>query len=142
VQALAAMGCQACGVDISETSTNLASEKGLEVYCGRFEDQDLPDHHFDLIFSIQTFEHIADLGKVLQRVKEKLKPGGALLIAVPNDVDGYRGRLYPRRWWMIPPMHIRYFTCRSVEGIFGRHGFHSYLVQHRGFVWNRHAHDR
>jgi SAM-dependent methyltransferase len=122
VQALTAIGCDACGVDVSETSTSIASKNGLEVYRGRVEDVSLPDQAFDLIFSIQTFEHMADLGPALQAARNKLKPDGALLVAVPNDVDGYRGKIYLRKWWMIPPMHIRYFTRASAKSIFGRHG--------------------
>lgn len=66
---------------------------------------------------------MAHLGEVLTEIKKILKPNGFLIIQIPNDIESYRNRFYRKIWWMIPPIHIRYFTSRSVENIFGRYGF-------------------
>jgi SAM-dependent methyltransferase len=50
---------------------------------------------FDLIFSIDVLEHIADYEEVVRRFAQALRPGGALLLHVPSrhasdhDAGGY-----------------------------------------------------
>ena len=43
-----------------------------------------PDAHFDSIVSIETLEHIPDLVGAASEICRVLKPGGELLITVPN----------------------------------------------------------
>lgn len=123
VQGLADCGCEASGVDVSSVSTAEARRRGLTVYQGMFEDQAFPDGHFDMIVSTETFEHMAGIDRIASRIRDTLKPNGVLEIQVPNDIEGYRSHFYGDIWWMIPPMHIRYFTAASIENIFSKYGF-------------------
>lgn len=116
-------GCDAYGVDISETMVAEAQRRGLNAHHCSFEDAPFSDEYFDLVVSTEVFEHMAYLGKTLTKINKVLKPDGVLIVQVPNDIEGYRRYFYRKIWWMIPPMHVRYFTRRSVENIFGRHGF-------------------
>jgi len=127
-------GCDACGVDISDQMIQEARKKGVSAIQGKFEDVSISESSFDLITSIEVFEHMSDLKEVLAKIKQALKPGGVLIVQVPNDIDGYRRILFRKIWWMIPPMHIRYFTRRSVENIFGRHGFRVIKIRTQGSV--------
>jgi hypothetical protein len=44
----------------------------------------------------------------------KLKPGGQIVIQVPNYGADYR-KMSGRSWvWLIPPVHLQYFTDRSL----------------------------
>jgi 2-polyprenyl-3-methyl-5-hydroxy-6-metoxy-1,4-benzoquinol methylase len=127
-------GCDACGIDISEQMVQAAQTKGINVVRGRFEDIEIPANSIDLITSIEVYEHMSDLEAVLAKVKQVLKPDGVLIIQVPNDIDGYRRYIFRKIWWMIPPMHIRYFTYQSIENIFGRHGFRISKINTYGSV--------
>ncbi len=115
-------GCEASGSEISDVSVSEARKRGLKVLHGFFEDQRFPANHFDLIVSTETFEHMADIGRITSKIHDTLKPNGALVIQVPNDIEGFRSSFYSNIWWMIPPMHIRYFTAESIKNIFARHG--------------------
>jgi len=123
VQGFADQGCDAHGVDVSDTVISQAQKRGLNVSLGLFEELDLADSSLDLIVSIQAFEHMLSLDSILREVKRTLKPDGKLIICIPNDIEGYRRYAYPWIWWIIPPMHVRYYTARNIETIFGRHGF-------------------
>lgn len=50
----------------------------------------VPDGSVDLVISIEVLEHITSYREILDRLWEKLKPGGTLLISVP--VKGIRDR--------------------------------------------------
>lgn len=127
-------GCTVLGVDISEQAISEARKKGLNLYCGRFEDAELPNEYFDLIISCETFEHMAGLENICKKMRQTLKCNGMLIITVPNDIEGYRRIFFRKIWWMIPPMHIRYFTARSVKNIFTQHGFDVTSVKTSGSV--------
>lgn len=45
---------------------------------------DFPDEHFDAIVTIETLEHVADLTGAAREINRVLKPGGQLVITVPN----------------------------------------------------------
>jgi len=123
VQGFVDLGCEGYGVDVSKKAIDNACNKDLALKLGLFEHTDYPDRFFDLIVSIETFEHMASLDGILDRIRLKLKPTGNLVLQVPNDIEGYRAMSYPRIWWMVPPMHIRYFTLQSIRAIFASNGF-------------------
>lgn len=123
VQAFAEEGCDAYGVEVSEQALK-AQSKGLNVHHGRFEEAPFEDGYFDLIVANQVVEHIVDLGSLCEALYRTLKPDGRVILAVPNDLEGSRSLIWRRRpWWLIPPMHVRYFTRVSAQRIFARHGF-------------------
>ncbi|MDD4871213.1 MAG: class I SAM-dependent methyltransferase, partial [Kiritimatiellae bacterium] len=43
-----------------------------------------PDEPYDYVFATHVLEHVADVSIVLRMVRLALKPGGLLLVAVPN----------------------------------------------------------
>jgi SAM-dependent methyltransferase len=68
-----------------------------------------PDGHFDLIFSSNVLEHLADVRAFFRTARRLLKPTGALLVAVPpitNDLlrdlnlsNAYHLNIWsPRQW--------------------------------------------
>jgi SAM-dependent methyltransferase len=59
-------GCEQLGVDIRESM------------------EGLPDAHFDWLYTSHVLEHFQDLSKVFSQIARVLKPGGKLLIEVPN----------------------------------------------------------
>lgn len=86
-------------------------------------DLDYPDATFDVVTMIEVLEHVADVPATLRQVERTLKPGGALVLTVPNRLHPFethalrvRGRMVePRRFpflpWL-PPVHRRFATAR------------------------------
>jgi SAM-dependent methyltransferase len=42
---------------------------------------------FDIVFAFHVFEHLDDPLKILEKIKRKLKPGGAFIVEVPHSED-------------------------------------------------------
>lgn len=73
---------------------------------------------FDFIYLKHNLEHHRDPGAFLQRLRGYLAPNGQLLIGVPHrrSLNG----LFGKRWeWMTPPVHLHYFSDRSLQKIAG-----------------------
>jgi 2-polyprenyl-3-methyl-5-hydroxy-6-metoxy-1,4-benzoquinol methylase len=75
------------GTEISSSAARVARERyGLEIYTGRAEKLSLPAGSFDNITLFHVLEHVPDPAMLARKCQELLKPGGVLVIAVPNDV--------------------------------------------------------
>jgi SAM-dependent methyltransferase len=113
----ATAGWEVAGVEPSEqlfqqARAKLAS-KGL-VLKSVLEEADLPLAGFDAVTLWDVLEHVADPLGILQRCHSLLKPGGMLILNVP-DLQSLQARLLGRRWPLLLPEHLIYFTRRSLR---------------------------
>lgn len=83
--------------------------------------QTLPAQQFDAITMWHVLEHVHDLHGYLQRIRQLLKPGGSLLIAVPNYTS--RDAAHYGRYWAAydVPRHLYHFSPESMERLLGKH---------------------
>lgn len=81
------------------------------------------EDRFDVITLWHVLEHVHDLQGYLNRFNALLKPGGKLIIAVPNYKSEDR-RHYGSFWaaWDVP-RHLYHFSPLSMEMLLKRHGF-------------------
>ena len=101
------------GVELSAAAAHVGREQlGLDIFQGTLADAAFPDASFDVLTLFEVLEHLRDPGTVLAEARRILKPGGLLAVQVPNDLDAYRAWLSrsDNRWWVIPPLHLFYFT--------------------------------
>lgn len=76
------------GTEVSESAVKIAKEKyGLSIFKGELEDIRF-DPIYDMVTLFHVLEHVHDPLSTIKRCHELLKPGGILIIAVPNDVSG------------------------------------------------------
>lgn len=78
--------------------------------------------NFDLIIAKHILEHVIDPLKVLTLMRDVMKPGGRLVLEVPNDGSRLqefleKEQLVSRRYWFCPPQHLHYFTPKSIRTI-------------------------
>ena len=81
---LAGLAKSAIGLEIEIDRARQAAELGLKVICGAGEQLPLPDDHFDMVLSHEVFEHVRDDQFCIQEIIRVLKPGGRLVLFVPN----------------------------------------------------------
>ena len=75
---------------------------------------DLPDAQFDLVTCYAVLEHTIDPLQFLQDALRTLKPGGCVVLLVPNYESWYR-MIAREQWvWLVPPVHLQYFTPSSL----------------------------
>ena len=69
---------------------------------------------FDVITAFQVFEHLVNPGEVLSQLTHFLKPGGILLIEVPN-IDTWSVRLLGKRHRHFVHDHLYFFSPRTLR---------------------------
>lgn len=75
----------------------------------------LPPNSFDAITLWHVLEHVHDLQKYLQQLKALLRPGGSLLIAVPNYTS-LDASVYKQYWAAYDvPRHLYHFSPLSMK---------------------------
>lgn len=98
-------------VDLDAGAEPHARRRGHEFVAGRIEDVRL-DGEFDVILALNLIEHVEDPAAVLQRLRERLAPGGIILVKTPNhrslDARIFRHRSWgglhcPRHWVLFTP---------------------------------------
>lgn len=110
VRLLRGMGYHAVGID------RYAGEPGEEFLTeGEIETADLPDNGFDAITCFHVLEHLPRPLQSFQAALKKLKPGGYMIIEVPNA--GSLGfRIFGRRWQPLQvPTHLNHFDFETLR---------------------------
>lgn len=108
-------GWEAKGVEPNASARNLAKQKNLEV----FETIDmLSGQTYDVITLWHVLEHLPNLELATQKIAHLLKPGGTLVVAVPN-FNSYDAKYYKRYWAAYDtPRHLWHFSKTSMAKIF------------------------
>lgn len=74
------------GLEINQNAVRIAHNTGLSVLIEDIEDHSVKHPNtYDVVCSFQVLEHISDVDKFLNSQINSLKPGGKLIISVPNN---------------------------------------------------------
>lgn len=111
-------GVEQAGAPIME----LRRELGLEVVATT-ELSVLPDDSFDVVTLWHVFEHMADPRATLRDAHRLLKPGGSIVIEVPN-FGSWQARLGPKHWFHLDvPRHLLHFERKTLAAMLEAEGF-------------------
>jgi SAM-dependent methyltransferase len=142
VSAARAAGLDAEGIEPSQRGALAAAERyGVTVRPATVEDAGIAPASVDAVTLWHVLEHSEDPGAMLERVRDWLRPGGALLVGVPN-LASLQARLGGGRWFHLDvPRHRVHFTPAGLEALLPRHaleplGAHHVLAEHNPFgMW-------
>lgn len=85
---LARLGAQVTGVDAAaenvEAARGHAQGAGLEIAYHAGELASLPNKRFDLVTAMEVVEHVADKPAFIAALRERLVPGGLMVLSTPN----------------------------------------------------------
>lgn len=106
---------QVLGIEPNPQAKDLAQKKGVSFV----EDtSDLSTSSFDVITLWHVLEHVEDLEKQLLELKRIAKPGGIIVVAVPN-FKSYDAKYYKEFWAAYDvPRHIWHFSKNSIQKLF------------------------
>ncbi len=79
-----------------------------------FEEVDFADERFDVITLWDVLEHVVHPLNFMQQCRNLLKPGGRLILNVP-DLDSGEARFLGARWPLLLPEHLNYFNRPSLS---------------------------
>ena len=83
----------------------------------------LPDHAYDVITLWHVLEHAHDLHRSMAEISRLLKPGGLVLIGVPN-CDSWDAKFYGAHWAAYDtPRHLFHFNPATMRRLATRHNF-------------------
>lgn len=117
-----ATGAQCTGFDADAAAWGDPSVwPGLDLRAGTLTG--LPDGPFDLVTMWHALEHLPDPVETLAAVRDRVRPGGAVLIEVP-DYDSLTRVLHGRHWsgWSTP-RHLTTFTAATLRATLERAGW-------------------
>ncbi len=116
---------QVYGLEPDETAANLAQKQyGLNVFSSPgYAREGIRDLELDAVTMWHVLEHVADLESLFELFSIKLKPGGVLIIAVPN-CESYDA-IYYREYWAAydVPRHLYHFTPKTIESLIVSKGY-------------------
>jgi SAM-dependent methyltransferase len=95
---------------------------GVEVATDTLRPDTFPADHFDVVTAFQVFEHLESPGEVLTVLQRALRPGGIILIEVPN-IDSWSTRLMRSRCRHYVPDHINFFSADTLRHLMEVCGF-------------------
>jgi SAM-dependent methyltransferase len=126
------VGWKVRGVDLNPSVIEDARRRGFSATHSRLEDAGFEDNTFDLITMTHILEHLPEPEMSLGEVRRVLKPGGLLLIAVPNFGSRLELLWFGGRWTgFAPKQHIWYFKKDTLSGMISRYGFEKKFVGSR-----------
>ncbi|MGH9274865.1 MAG: class I SAM-dependent methyltransferase [Acidimicrobiales bacterium] len=128
-------GWRAVGAEPVPESAEAAVARGLEVHCAMLQDSGVPEASFDLVTAYHVLEHMADSTGFLRLIARWARPGGHVLVEVPNWRSVHR-RAGGEQWIGLRPLeHIGHYTPKTLRDTIARAGLEPVKVATMGFPW-------
>lgn len=130
LQTFQEQGWDVHGIDVNESAVAMAREKvGDRVHHGTLDTAPFDEESFDVVSLNHSLEHMFSPLETLERVRRLLKPGGMVVIEVPN-ADSWEAQLFGSSWvpWDVP-RHLYHFGKSTLTRALERSGFHVQKVR-------------
>jgi SAM-dependent methyltransferase len=126
-------GCQVVAIEIDAEMSAQAEPYCERVILGDLDHMDLEaklgQDQFDVIVAADVLEHLKDPAAVLRAIKKRLRPGGYLVLSVPNVAHGsvrlalLQGRFDYTDLGLLDRTHLRFFTRQTIVELLRDAGF-------------------
>jgi SAM-dependent methyltransferase len=129
IAAAAAAGYDAFGV---EPAVSGAGEPAaaLPILRTTLEEAPIEAGSVDVVTLWHVLEHLDRPGQALERIASWLRPGGGLVVGVPN-LSSLQARLGGERWYHLDvPRHRVHFTPAGLDALLRARGFAVHAVRH------------
>lgn len=129
--ALAERGWDVYGTELNDAiAASARAVLGDRIRTGPFESVELPAAPFDVVSFWHVLEHLDNPRAALQRARSILRPGGTVVIAVPN-VESWQARLTGRSWLHLDvPRHRWHFSAATLRALAAGVGLQHVRTRH------------
>jgi SAM-dependent methyltransferase len=107
-------GWRVSGIDPSAEACAAARAQGLDARPGTLGSSDFAAESFDAAVMSHSLEHVPDPLADLERIHRVLRPGGLIVISVPNFASWQRRRFGSCWFHLDVPRHRTHFTPRAL----------------------------
>ena len=139
---LQSVAASVVGLDVAEAALRRARARhpGIPFVLAELDGElPLPDNAFDVVWSSEVIEHVADTARWMSEARRVLRPGGRLLLTTPSH-----GRLKLavgglERYSEPLGDHLHLYTARSLRGLLVEFDFDQVEVRAAGGwpLWRR-----
>ncbi|MEQ8909243.1 MAG: class I SAM-dependent methyltransferase [Vicingaceae bacterium] len=90
-----------------KSAERAAAHREINLHKGYLEKGRFQENHFDAISLVHVFEHLPNPKEALEIIDDILKPGGQLLIEIPN-ISSWQAKIFKSNWLHLdPPRHLQ-----------------------------------
>lgn len=116
-------GWEVYGTEYAQDVVDSCTKKGFNMRKGTLHELEFESDYFDLIVSIEVIEHLPDPVSTVKEMYRIVRPGGGIYITTPNFNSLLRYQLGPKYDVIRFPLHLIYFTPRTLNRLFTESGF-------------------
>ena len=126
-------GWQACGVELSDYAASFArNELKLNVRTGELAAAKFEPGYFDVITFFDVIEHVGNPKGLVAEANRILKDDGLIVITTPN-IDSFCARAFKDRFHLLDPLHLSYFSPKTLEKLLKAEGFKIVKIEYPYF---------
>ena len=130
VARMRAAGLDAWGIDPSRAAAAAAAARGVDVVPAGIERAEVGAASQDAVVLWHSLEHVDDPAAAIRAVAGWLRPGGSLIVAVPN-LAGLQAAIGGDRWFhQDVPRHRTHFTPAGIGALLSGAGLRVVRVRH------------
>lgn len=115
-------GWEVAGIEPVAAAALQAQRLGASVFIGTLEEAPYPPETFDALTFWDVLEHTVSPTRALAKAASLLRPGGTLLVSVPNWQSVGRFVFGPCWQGLDPPRHLYVFTRPTLTQLLARAG--------------------
>jgi len=124
-------GWRVRGIEVNEPAVASARASGLDVHHGDLASAAFAPGSFDLVRLWHVLEHVPDPVGLLREIAPTLRPGGILIVGVPDFGSPVR-RLFGSGWSGLQAgFHLSHFEGRTLRRVVDQAGFEVLSLRHR-----------
>jgi len=126
-------GWQVEGVEPSGYAVQKARQQyTLPVTQGSLEESVWPQGTYAVIILRHVLEHLQSPRAALAKLHQALRPGGALLVVVPN-IASWEARIFGQYWYDLDvPRHLTHFAPQTLQRMLEEEGFTVHRCRYSG----------